>query len=399
MRWALILVAAGLTAAEPPADARASFLAALMQSPAVGAAQERVLAAERAVGAAGVLPDPMLGGELGRKRPEQGDDMRMYGVMLEQPLPRWGERDAERAMARAGVGAARADHAQALGEHAAEVAAMLAEAAAAAQEGELLTAAHARVVALQAVVRARVASGGASLGEALALETRAEQLAVDIADRERMRRDAEAEARGRLALAVDAALPPPAWPDPAAIDAAATPMAHRAAAMRDEALAQERAARARGNPETAVGVGWEREAAGTDMQEDTVTLNLRVSLPVWRAAYADGAGAARRRARAAAHEAHAAAAMAQSRLDRARRAIAQAERAAIAAAAIAARADADYDALLRQVSTGGADALRALDILDRVTEARLAAVVAARASRLALAELWRLAPPQLGTTP
>ena len=132
MRWALALVAALAAAAEPdPAADRTAFIAALTRAPGIAAAQQRALAAERAIGAAGVLPDPMLSGDLGRKRPSMGDDTRLYGLMLEQPLPRWGERAAARASARAAAGAAGAERDDVLGEHAAELALMLSEAAAA----------------------------------------------------------------------------------------------------------------------------------------------------------------------------------------------------------------------------------------------------------------------------
>ena len=65
-------------------------------------------------------------------------------------------------------------------------------------------------------------------------------------------------------------------------------------AMQQEAQAMEREAVARGNPETAVGLAWEREAAGTDEQTDKVALTFRMSLPIYRSAYGGAADAAPR---------------------------------------------------------------------------------------------------------
>jgi outer membrane protein TolC len=389
------LFCAGLCAADPPASVSEGFIQALARAPAINAARARCLAAERARWAAGVLPDPMVGVDVGQARPRMGEDMTMYGAMVEQTLPRWGERDAMRQTAQAQESMALAEFAEVVGEHAAAVAAALAEVQAATETTALIGEARERVRALGEIVRSRVASGGAMIGDILSLDTRAQQLDLQMAESGRRGADAAAEVRGRLALAVDASLPPPAWPDPAAIRPQATTSVHRASAGRAEAEAMERAATARGNPETALGLIWEREAAGTVEELDTFRLSFKMSVPVWRGAYADAVDAAHGRVQAASHEARAAAGMARSQIGRAQRAAAQGARAQATAEAIAERSRTEYEAVIRQVGTGAASLPTALDLLDRITEARMQAIEARLTGEMALAELWRLAPPAL----
>lgn len=386
-----ILLCSALGAAEQAVD----LPTALARSPAISAARARVQAAGMAARAAGVLPDPMIGVGAGRERSRMGEAMDMYGAMIEQPLPRWGERDAMRQGAQAQVAMAEAEFAELVGEHAAGVAAAVVEAQAAAQSILLVVEARDRLRALGEVVRARIAAGGGMIGESLALDTKLQQLELQLADLARRQADADAEARGRLGLPPEAVLPPLALPDPAAIRPDATPMVRRAAASRGEAMAMEREAAARGNPETAVGLSWDREAVGTDEQVDKYNLTFRVSLPVWRQAYGEAADAARGRARAAAHEARASSWMASSQVGRTQRAVEQAARAQAVADAIAGRSRTEYDAVIRQVGTGTASVMAALDLLDRISEARMQAIEARMASQLTLAELWRLAPPVL----
>jgi outer membrane protein TolC len=385
------LLCGTLGAAEQAMD----MATALARSPAISAARARVQAAGLAARAAGVLPDPMLGIGVGRELPRMGEAMDMYGAMIEQPLPRWGERDAMRQTALAQVAMAEAEFAELVGEHAAGVAAAGAEAQAAEQSLVLVEESRDRVRALSEVVRARVAGGGGTIGESLALDTRVQQLDLQLADLARRRADAEAEVRGRLGLPPDATLPPLSLPATAAIRPDATPMARRAAASRGEAEAMAQEAIARGNPETAVGLSWDREAVGTEEQVDKYNLTFRVSLPVWRQAYGAAADAARGRARAAAHEARASGWMARSQVGRAQRAVEQAARAQAVADGIAGRGHTEYDAVIRQVGTGNASIMTVLDLLDRISEARMQAIEARLTSQLALAQLWRLAPPTL----
>ena len=386
---------AGLIAAEPALTRASDFLASLAAAPGIAAARVRLSAAESAQGVAGLLPDPVFGVDAGRKRFRAGRDETMYGAMIEQPLPRWGSRDAERVQAQAQVLSAQAAYQTVVGEHAAAIATAIASWMAAQERLTLLRQALARIDAMRGIVGVRLAAGGAGIGEQLLLETRSQQLDLAISDLERRARDDQAEIRGRLGLQPTAAIPPFAAPDPTAITGARSPLLRAAEAATAEARAGEMAAVARGRPETAIGLAWEREAAHTDEQADQVILNLRVSLPVHRAAYSEAADAARWRARASRHEAAAAAWMAESQIGRATRAQAQVTRAEASAAAIAARTQVAYEAMLQQIGTGGASVTAALDLLDRVTESSIEAVMARLDGRLALADLWRLAPPEL----
>ncbi len=385
-------------AGDEAAAAFLQFRAALARAPAIAAARARVAGAERAQAAAGVLPDPMIGGDIGRERTRMGEDMTMYGAMIEQALPRWGERDAMRQNAQAQVGLEAANVAAVIGDHAAEVATGVAEWMAARDTQVLVRQSRERITALREVVRARIAAGGAMIGDQLALDTKAQQLDLQLADLERRQADAMAMVRGRLGLRPDAPMPPFAAPDPTTIRVEANPMARTAAAMQLEAQAMEREAVARGNPETAVGLSWEREAAGTEAQTDKVALSFRMSLPIYRSAYSDAADAARARLRAARHEASGATWMARSQVSRAQRAVAQAQQAQRTADDIAARTRTEYDAVIQQVGSGGATVTMSLNLLDMITESGMNAVMARLDSQMALAELWRLAPPDLPTT-
>jgi outer membrane protein TolC len=300
-----------------------------------------------------------------------------------------------RQTALAQVAMAEAELAELVGEHAAGIAMAGAEALAAAQSRSLIEESLVRIRSLADAVRARVAAGGGMMGEVLALDTQRQQLELQLTDLVRRQADAEAEVRGRLGLAADDPLPALSFPDPVAIKPDATPMARRAIASRGEAEAMEREAVSRGNPESSIGLSWDREAAGTEEQVDKYNLTFRISLPVWRQAYAASADAARGRARAAAHEARASGWMARSQIGRAQRAMDQAARAQAVADAIAERSRTEYDAVIRQVGTGAAPIMSALDLLDRISDARMQAIEARMSSQMILAELWRLAPPAL----
>ena len=386
---------ASLDAAEPISTPATEFIASLAAAPGIAAARVRLSAAESAQGVAGLLPDPVFGVDAGRKRFRAGQEETMYGAMIEQPLPRWGTRDAERQQAQAEVLAGQAMYETVVGEHAAVIATALASWMASQERLTLMRQSRARIDAMRAVVAVRLAAGGAGIAEQLLLDTRAQQLDLAVSDLERRALDDQAEIRSRLGLQPEAAIPPCAAPDPATITGSLTPLVRAAAAATAEARASEMAAQARGRPETAIGLTWEREAAQTDEQSDQFSLNLRVSLPVHRAAYGEAADAARWRARASRHEAAGAAWMAESQVGRATRAQAQAVRAEASAEGIAARTHVAYEAMLQQIGSGGASVTAALDLLDRVTESGIEAVLARLDGRLALADLWRLAPPVL----
>lgn len=371
------------------------FRQALAASPMVEAARARLGSTQRESAVAGVLPDPRAGLDVGREAARNGTVTPMYGAMIEQPLPSWGSRDAQRLSATAQTHRSEAELAEITGEQAALVSAALAEAEAKRGTVVLLTEAQQRVHVLKESLRLQIASGGVSIGAALALDTRANELALQISDAERLIADAESEARGRLGIPPSEPLPVAAFPTLAEIDLAATPLALRAAAARASANAEEREAQARGNPETSVGLGWEREMAGTDDQNDKFRLFLTVSLPVHRAAYEAAADAARSRARAAAHEVVGSRWMARSLVARATRAADQAARARRAAESLVDRTRIEMDAVTQQVATAGSSFVQVMDLLERITAAQQQVLESELTSNLALADLWRLAPPIL----
>lgn len=399
----LVIACLAAPAAEPAPVATTHdgqrFAAALAQAPAVMAARLRLMAAQRAAGAAGVLPDPMVGLDLGRERMRSGEGMAMYGAMIEQPLPRWGERQAARDAAAAATLMEAAETAEVLGEEAAMLAAAGAERQAAQETIAVLEESRARLAAVRTALAPRLGTGGATIDESLDLDTRDRQLDLDLADARRRVSDAGAEMRARLGLAEDAPLPPVAFPDTAAIAVATSPAAQRAQALRAEALAMEQEASARGRPETAVGVVWEREAVGTMDESDKLSLSLRVSLPVHRSAYAAARAGATHRAAAAQRQHEAALHNARQLIGRARRAIAQAAEARATAEDLDRRTRTASLAVVRQVATGTTSITVALDLLDRIAEARLQAIEAVRAGHQAAAELWRIAPPDVPDTP
>lgn len=370
-----------------------AFLSALAAAP-----QVRALVAERQAlrhleGVAGRLADPQLGLGYARKRTPM-EHMPMYELSLEQPLPRWGERDAARAMAASATRMSEAGIASEVAQLAGEIATELAELdglQAQLSEGE---AQSERLVALARVLDARVASGDASVLDRLMLDTRRERLALRLDDLRRQVADRSAAIRGRLALAPTDALPAFTAPLPDQIDPAQTPLALAAAARREEATAQLQAARAMGHPETAVGVRAEREATDGG-NEDTIGVTVSISLPLARGAIDAGEEAAHARLRVAERQAEAARWRATTAVDSARRAIAQAERADRLAENLLTRAHQEHKTVNAALATGGADLTAVLDLHDHLAELRLAVIEARVQAAQARAGLWSLVIPEL----
>ncbi len=386
----LFVVGGLLTGAESP-----GFIATLAQAPVLAAARERVVAERQATGAAGILPDPRLGVAVGQDRPRAGERGNRLEVSLEQPLPRWGERDGARLAAQAAILRSEAEFALLAGEQAADITAMLAETAAWQASIALRQAARTRLDGVIATIQTRIASGGADSGALLALTTRAEALTLAHDDAERRATDAAAEARARLGLPPTATLPEATFPTLAAGELPASPLALRAAAAGAEAEADHQTALARGRPETSVGVSWEREQLGRDGESDLVKLLVSVSLPVQPTAFAARAEAAQARARAARHELANSRWLAASLRARAERATGQAARAMQVAANLETRQGAEFARLCQQIASGGDGFAQALDALDQLTEAKQQALDAALIRDQARADLWRIAPPNL----
>ena len=380
---------AAVVAAEPAAPV--TFLDRLAEAPAVQAARQRVHAAHRGEGAAGRLADPMLSAGLSQ-RSTAAEAWPIYEVMVEQALPRWGERDARRMKALAESGFMAAELQDVLGETAAEVASMIAEAEAARAKTTLLEGQITRASTLKASLDARIASGSAGLGEQLAVQSRIAALTVERDTSRRQVADAEEEVRARLGLEVNEALPSFAAPVATAVDPERIPGVLLARAKGGESAAMLQEAQASRSPETSIGLRYEREEVPTEPM-DTIGLQVRVSLPVWRGASDDLEESARFRQRAARRDEAAARAKARSLVGRAERAATVAASARAAAQSTQGRLDAEYASLIRTAAIQGTGLMPVLEVLDRLGEAEFQVIEAEAAARQAAASLWRLAPP------
>ncbi len=371
------------------------LLQAVAGAPALEAARLRAEAARERLGAAGRFPDPEVEVMAGRMR-MAGDSGPMWEVGLTQPLPKPGERAADRERAAALVSMAEAEYAVMAGEMAAEAAMALAEAAAAQARAAEIRAQIARTADVRAALDARIASGSGRMAELLALESAVARMRLMLAQEERMAADAQEEARALLGLRPEAPLPAYAAPDLEAIDPERAPQGVLAAARGAEARAMARMARAGGRPMTAVGVRFAREEE-TMGSKDTFAIAFMAEIP-WRAR-----GYARIEERAARAEQRAAMADAEAVRHRVLAAKGRAERAARladAAARLAAetrqRLDAEYAALLRAASTAGMGGenpvLMILEIFENRTDSDLQRIDAAAAAQAAHAALWAYAP-------
>lgn len=390
MRPASLLLALLLVPSPGNAEPQSGLLPAVAEAPSLQAARARADAAHARLPAAGRLPDPQLEGMYSQiRRPAGGERIPMWEITLTQPLPRAGERAADRDRAAASLSMAQADYAVMAGELAADTALALAESEAALARADLLSRQLARTSQLLAALDARLATSASRLPERLALQTRLASLELMIEQEQTMAADALAEARGRLGLPPDAALPAYSAPDPDEIAPDSLPLLRLAASRADEARAMVRMARASARPMTAVGLRFEREEERIGNM-DTIGVAFMTELPFRSRGYARADTAAARA------EERAALADSDSARHRARAAVSRAERAERLAASTrrlaadtATRLDAEYDALVRANDTSVA---MSLDILDRLTDTRLQLIDADLSARAARAELWRHAP-------
>ncbi len=392
----LALAVAPATAAEPPA-----LLDAIARAPALEAARQRIDAARARTSSAGRLPDPEIEAMSSRVNAGAGGENRdMWELSVRQPLPRRGERAAERDRAAAQLARAEADYAMAAGDLAADVAMLLAEAQGADARRLLLEAQFARLEASLRSLELRLAAGNAvRLADRLSVQSRLATLQLALDDTRRAADDARAAARGRLALPPDAPLPAFAAPAPTEINPAEAPPVGASRARATEATAMGRMARARANPMTSVGVRFERERSSMGFQ-DILGVALSSEFPFrsryYSRAESRAAEADRAAAQADATAAHHRIASVLSRVERADRLAATARRLATETQS---RLDAEHETLNRAVSvnlgagmSGDSAVLHAVDILDQSTELQLRIVAADTAARLARAELWRYAP-------
>lgn len=377
--------------------ASADLLRAVAEAPALTAASRRATAARERLGAAGRLRDPEVEGMASRMNGPMGERGTMYELNVRQPLPRKGERAADRERAQAGIALADADFALLAGEIAAETTLALAEADGAQQRIRVLETQLGRLDAALRSLEVRLAAGGTvRLADRLTLQTRSAALQLLIEEDRRLLEDALAAARGRLGLPPAAPLPAYHAPTATQIVPAAAAAIQQAAARADEAAAMARVARASGQPMTAVGLRLERERTGMG-DENTVGIAFMSEIP-WRSR-----GYARAEVRAAEAERAAAQSDASALRFRIATALARVERAARLAdtarrlaAETRARLEAQYDSLLRSAGVGStpgeSTVLQAVDILEQVSTSELQVIRADTDLRAAQAELWRYAP-------
>lgn len=390
------------TGAEP--EATSDLLTAVARAPMLEAARQRIDAAAVRAGSSGRIADPEVEAMGSRVNAgAMGENRDMWELAVRQPLPRRGERAAERDRALATVALAEAEYAMLAGDLAADVAMAIAEAEGADARARLLETQLGRMNVVLDTLASRIAAGLAPrIADRLTVQSRIASLQLMVEETRRLAADARAAARGRLALAPDTALPAFAAPTPVEITPADAATVTLASARVAQANAMGRMARASANPMTSVGLRFERERSSMGNQ-DTVGLALSSEIP-WRSRrYARADARAAEADRAAAHADGAAA---RHRISSTLTRVERAERVAATARRLAAetqrRLDVEHDALTRAASanaTGGpggmggdSAVLHAIDILDKSTETQLQIVDAETAARVARAELWRYVP-------
>lgn len=392
------LLGAGVIATAAFAEAPApTLLEAVAQAPALTAARQRLHAATTRIESAGRLADPQLEAMASRLSGPMGEKNPMWELTLRQPLPRRGERAADRARVQATASMVAADAALLAGELAADAAMALAEHHGATTRAALISTQLTRLEAVLQSLDARLATNAnARLADRLTVESRRAALQLMLEQEQQMAANAAATVRARLGLAPHASLPAYAAPTPADIDPASAPALLAARARAADATAMSDMARANARPMTSVGLRLQREETAMG-NEDIVGLAFMSDLP-WRSR-----GYARTDLRAAAAEADAARAdstASHHQITAALHRVTRAEQFAASArqlgTATRARFDTEYDALLRTAGSTAAmppesAVFMAADVLEKITETELQIIQAETTARVARAELWRYA--------
>ena len=373
--------------------AKADFVRAVVNAPALTAASRRTDAARERVGAAGKLADVELEGMGSRMVGPMGERATMWEMNVRQPLPKRGERAADRERARAGVSMAAADYAAMAGEMAADTAMAIAEAEGAQARIRLLETQIGRLDAVLRSIEARIASGSGRLAERLTVESRRASMQLMIEEERQMAADALSEARGRLGLQPEVPLPLFAAPAPDEIEADEAAAVRLAAARTDEANAMVKMARASAHPMTSVGVRFEQERRPMG-DENSVGLAFMTDLPFRSRRYARAETKAAEAERAAAQtDATAARYRISASLTRVDRAERLAETASRLSKETLGRLNAEYDAMVRAAGVGGmgpaSTILETVELLEKATDTELQVIRADTAVRTARAELWR----------
>lgn len=392
---AALAAGAGAQPAPTPGE-QVDLLRAVANAPALNAAARRTTAARERVDAAGRLADVEVEGMGSRMVGPMDERATMWEVNVRQPLPKRGERAADRERARAAVAMSDADYALMAGEMAADTAMALAEAEGANARIRLLETQVGRLDAVLRSIEARIASGGGRLADRLTVQSRVASMQLMIEEERRMAADALAEARGRLGMNPDAPLPAFAAPAVGDIKAEEAAAVRLAAARTEEANAMVKMARASANPMTSVGVRFENERRAMG-DENTLGLAFMTEIP-WRSrryarAEVRAAEAERGAAQTDATAARYRISSALTRVDRAERLAATARR---LSSETLARLNAEFDSMIRTsgVSTpmGESTILQTVEILEKSTDTELQVIRADTAVRTARAELWRYMP-------
>lgn len=390
-----LLGAAPLVGTESAAQGT-DLLRAVVSAPALSAASRRADAARERAESSGRLRDVEVEGMASRMNGPMGERATMYELNVRQPLPKRGERAADRERARAGVALAEADYALMVGDMAAETSLALAEAESARARIRLLETQIGRLDAVLRSLEVRLAAGATGrIADRLTVQTRIASMQLMIEEERTTAENALSEARGRLGLAPDAPLPAYAAPDVTAVNVDQAAGLQLAAAREDEAAAMVKMARASAHPMTSIGVRLEREQTGMG-NEDTVGLAFMSEIP-WRSRrYARSDVRAAEAERAAAQSD---AAAARYRISSALTRVARAERLADTSRRLSgetlSRLDAEYDAMIRAAgvaSSSDSTVFQTVELLEKATETELQVIQADLAVRTARAELWRYLP-------
>lgn len=225
-------------------SSQTDLLRAVTEAPALNAAARRTAAARERIDSSGRLADPELEGMGSRMVGPMDERATMWEVNVRQPLPKRGERAAERERARAAVLMSEADYALMAGEMAADTAMALAEAQGAEARILLLETQIRRLDAVLRSVESRLASTGGRIADRLTVQSRIAAMQLMIEEERRMAADALAEARGRLGLSPDVSLPAFAAPTVAEINPDEAALVRLAAARTTEANAMIKMAQA-----------------------------------------------------------------------------------------------------------------------------------------------------------
>jgi outer membrane protein TolC len=361
-------------------------------APAVRALDQRVESARELAGAAGLFPDPRVEAMVERGNNSGGASWPKWEGRLEQPLPKAGERRADKERARAEIAMAEAERALMAGGMAAEVAMAMAEADAANQRAELLKSQLVRMEKVLALIETRLAAGQGKLADRLALQSRIAAMNLMIEEEQRMSSDALLRARGMLGIPPRHPLPGFAAPERERVNPLSTPAMAMAAAKESEAQAMEAMAKATGRPMTALAVSASREEMPMET-EDMIGVSFMIEIPFNAR---KGAVAGQRSAMAKQNAAKADAASARFRTEaaiaRAERARRWAESARTLADGTLARLEAEYETVVKSAAVGGMNdqstVLMLLELLDKRVETGISVIGAETAARTSAAALW-----------